>query len=398
MAEVNSDCRTKKKNVCDSIIFEVDLADCSPEHSPKNSTNEDYSQKSSEYSSQDTGIFSQETKTSSEEIIELCQSELPQGSNSVLEGSSVITERNGVACAETDCKVEVAKSEISIAVESNGDVQTVEQVAESDDVCHSSKNIVTDEGQITVEERIGSITVTEKIEDEQQEKVVEFVEVIDTTTTKDNVVVSNEIQMNVDVSIETCETVDGMSPENLPEEGEVLEAEETNSANTSSIISISFKDVAIAKEYKPHFIKFLRTHPELNIVETDDDDCLTLKILRNADLPTDEWIVMDEALGETPKPRSRKRNHSERKKENDMFMLDTNPSITTKENASLKYASKFSVGVNKEEEGTTEVKTAGGTCFNCDGNHSLKDCTEPRNYAKINMARNSYKSGQVKTA
>lgn len=394
MAEVNSDCRTKKKNVCDSIIFEVDLADCSPEHSPKNSTNEDYSQKSSDYSSQDTGIFSQETKTSSQEI-ELSESDLPQESNNTLESSSVITEQNGAACDETDCKLEVVESEISIAVESSDDVQTVEQVAESDNVCHLPQNIVSEDGQITVEKRASSITVTEKIENEQQKNIVEFVEVIETTTaTKDDVVI-NEIQMNVDVSIESCETIDGMTPENLPEEGEVLE--ETNSANASSIISISFKDVAIAKEYKPHFIKFLRTHPELEVVETDED-CLTLNILRDADLPTGEWIVMDEALGETPKPRLRKRKRSERKKENEMFMLDTSPSITTKENASLKYASKFSVGVNKEEEGAVEVKTAGGTCFNCDGNHSLKDCTEPKNYAKINIARNSYKGGQVKSS
>lgn len=406
MADINSDFRTKKKNVCDSIIFEVDLADCSPEHSPKHGTNDECNKKTGEYNSQDSGVFSQETKIYSQEI-EISESQLPDESKKH-ESFCVTAEENTTASDETDTKVEVVESQISIAVESSDDVGIVDpdhtlQVAESD-VCHLTitQNIASEEKQAALDECVSSIAVSEKVDDEKQENVVECVDVTKTTTTTE-AVVEDEVQIKVaNVNIESfehlkdSETLDRMNAENLPEEGEVVE--ESNSVNASSIITISFKDIAIAKEYKPHFLMFLNAHPELNVVETDEDS-LTLQILRDADLSTNEWIVMDETCGESLKPRPRKRKRSERKKEKEIFMLDTNPSITTKENAALKYMSKFCVTVNEGKEKLDEVKTVGTTCFNCDGNHSLKDCKEPKNFAKINTARTNFKStSQVKSA
>lgn len=348
MAEINNDHRTKKKNVSDSLIFEVDLDDCSPEQSPKNDLSEESAtQKPVEYGSQDSGIYSQERNTSSQGS-EFFEYEISQEDNRISSISHTV-EKQEIIVEDTNSNLKgVDVTDCSVTV--------------TDDVCQTTKTIdITDGKETTTSVRCVENTVAKTTDIK--------------TTENDHL------------------NIDGMDSDH--EEGEVLD--ESNNISTSSIISISFKDAIVAKEYKQQFIKFLRALPELNIIETDTES-LTLHVVRDSDLTAENWIVMDETLCDSEKTRTRKRKRSERKKEKDLFMVDTNPSITTKANVSLKYTSKFSVTDNEDDEKVDDVvKSAGATCFNCDGNHSLKDCTEPKNYTKINMARNSFRSSQTKS-
>lgn len=407
MAEINSDFRAKKRNVCDNIIFEVDLDDCSPEYSPENNENGECSQKSNDCMSQDS--ISEESKLSSQEI-EFCKLEISDRAN-LTESSDAVKE---IAIDETDGNAIVVESQNCTVVKSIDDVKTnsleetechnIQQSTTTTTTITTTHAIDNDKKQTAIEEYVSnfisdsSVVVSEKTYNEEQQNVLKSDEVkITPIETKE--VVNNEVQTQGDVNVKQlvhlneCETVDEIKSKNFPEEGEVIEE---NSVDISSVISITFKDTTVAKEYKPHFLKFLCAYPELNVIETKED-CLTLKILRNSN-PSNEFIVIDEAYGETTKSRSRKRKRSERKKEKDMFMVDTSPSIITKENSSMKYLSKFCVTVDKEEKKVNEVKANTATCFNCDGNHSLKDCTEPKNYSKISMARSIFKNSQTKSA
>lgn len=59
---------------------------------------------------------------------------------------------------------------------------------------------------------------------------------------------------------------------------------------------------------------------------------------------------------------------------------------------------KFEKILNKngiqENPANEDNKTPKMTCFNCLGNHNLKDCTQPRNQANINKHRKDFNSRQ----
>lgn len=437
MADINNDHRTKKRNVCDNIIFEVELDDCSPEHSPKNGTDGKGSQKSGEFCfSQDSGVFSQGTNFSTSEnelgetgIIERDKRkdettviEKEDGEIDVVESESCVetdsadgyTEKvvlktviQANAClADKDKYVAVGKTCAATTVDENNTKQTntaeryiTTQLVTKEAVCKNEyasvakATIVEDDRKPTnTTERDIVTKTTKETVDAKQTNVEECVKMTQVVTKE--ILAHGDEQTNFkDNHIISCETVDSMISSNNAEDGEIRDE------RNNSIITISFKDTDIAKEYKSFFLKFLRTRAELNVVEAGEDG-LKLEITRDPDLATNDWVVVDESFEERPdtfKPRKRKR--SERRKEKDLFMLDTNPSITTKENL-LRYLSKFSVV--ETEEGQKELdataKPVGASCFNCDGNHSLKDCVEPKNYTKINMARNIFKNNQSKSA
>lgn len=341
MALVNNGLRTKRKNVCDDIIFEVDLDDCSPEHSEEIGTS---SQKSL---SANSGEYSQETDVTS----------LTSQSQNTEDGEVEILEPESVGIDKELVEIGEAENEV--------DYKPCCTTLES---CKPNK---------------------------------ECLEVTETTTKQETVaVVANDDRKQQQVCVSLSECVDGKIPQNEQDEGEVMD--ESDIPANDSIITISFKDAEVAKEYKPFFVRFLRAHVKLNVVETGEDS-LSLKITRNRDASANQWLVLDETFDEVAKyerSRSKKRKRFDKKKEKDLFTLDTNPSITTK-NVSTRYMSKFAV-IEREEDKTERQEAvkvfATTTCFNCDGNHALKDCSEPKNYAKINAARNSFKNSQTKSA
>lgn len=384
MADINNDHKTKKRNVCDSIIFEVELNDCSPEHSPKNDLNGKGSHKSGEFCfSQDSGVFSLDSGGFSQETNISCENE---------PGESGIIERDKRAGKDEKEDGEINENEDVTVVEApTATAIVVEASTATTIVVDDKKQTNTTEPDIVTKATEEAITAAKHTNIKECVKITQPV-------TKETVVAHTDEQMDFNdvITPASCETVDGRISSNKVQDGEIPDERK------NSIISISFKDTDVAREYKSVFLKFLRAHVELNVVEAGENG-LKLEITRDPDLAANDWVVMDESFEGIARPdkfKPRKRKRSERKKEKDLFMLDTNPSITTKENVSLRYLSKFSV-VDTEDgqkEIETSAKPVGTTCFNCDGNHSLRDCTEPKNFSKINMARNIFKNNQTKSA
>uniref|UniRef100_A0A8D9ALY1 Zinc finger CCHC domain-containing protein 8 homolog n=1 Tax=Cacopsylla melanoneura TaxID=428564 RepID=A0A8D9ALY1_9HEMI len=76
----------------------------------------------------------------------------------------------------------------------------------------------------------------------------------------------------------------------------------------------------------------------------------------------------------------------------DIFQIDTAPSdVQDNYNSVPRYISKFSESALSEEK--VAVKKSWrptALCFNCDGEHSIRDCTKPRNQQNINRNRNAF--------
>lgn len=159
--------------------------------------------------------------------------------------------------------------------------------------------------------------------------------------------------------------------------------ESDHGKSTDSLITIKFQDEIAAEEYKHKFVKLLKSFIELTCTE----DKLSINILRKAGQDTD--------LMSPSKKRKRKKSKSKSK---DLFVVDTTPSVARNDNM-LKYVSKYLVTtpseVNDKDANTTQ-KCSPVTCFNCNQNHSLRECPNPKNFAKINAARNQLKQHAVK--
>ncbi|GLG98420.1 hypothetical protein R5R35_013835 [Gryllus longicercus] len=129
--------------------------------------------------------------------------------------------------------------------------------------------------------------------------------------------------------------------------------------------SITFRNRDLARKYrkavKQFFKELIRKH------EPEEDDCDA------SDLELDIWE--DDA----------EENSSEHSNDN-LFTIDTTP--TLKDNLDIPaYDRKFSV---VEQQKESEQKSALSTCFNCMGDHSLKDCPKPRDPTVINKNRREF--------
>lgn len=79
-----------------------------------------------------------------------------------------------------------------------------------------------------------------------------------------------------------------------------------------------------------------------------------------------------------------------------IFMIDTEASVKTRNSSKIvpSYSSKFSEVltsvpiVKKEDNGLQKGRNK---CFNCDGDHTMRDCTEPKDYQKINATRSKFR-------
>ncbi|CAH1987344.1 unnamed protein product [Acanthoscelides obtectus] len=214
------------------------------------------------------------------------------------------------------------------------------------------------------------------------------------------------------VSDSTVTVSDSQKPVSDIEEGEVEEPKDKSMVEVSSeripSISITFSDETIADLYRFKFLKFLQSFVEL---ETDLDE-LTITAWRDPQLDPKEWVVVDETssipISTDPStnvpiselsPSSDKSPKKKRKKKNkkaasaEAFILDTTPAADDQNLHVTKYCRKFEIDVcEKNDSAEEDVKVSAQICFNCDGHHSMRDCTVPKNYAKINQSRQQFKA------
>ncbi|KAK5644889.1 hypothetical protein RI129_006189 [Pyrocoelia pectoralis] len=165
-----------------------------------------------------------------------------------------------------------------------------------------------------------------------------------------------------------------------------------------ALITIRFDTLSSFITYKEKICKLFDEY--VNLERDEQENNLLIRIYNDRTINANEWVVIDELEATLPledtlpldkrkKRRKRKLSLEECDNLKDMFILDTTPSLTTKN--SLRYESKFDIVsfTNKNDEGIP--KGTSNMCFNCDGAHNLRDCTQPKNHFKINAARQKFK-------
>lgn len=88
--------------------------------------------------------------------------------------------------------------------------------------------------------------------------------------------------------------------------------------------------------------------------------------------------------------------------DNGLFIVDSAPSeLTEIANVIPEYDSRSEVKISDKvnetikDDAETAVKPAQNACFNCDGSHAIKDCTKPKDLAKIKQNRAKFSSNKL---
>lgn len=185
---------------------------------------------------------------------------------------------------------------------------------------------------------------------------------------------------STDLEIESTDTSD-TSCKILENDISVIDLDKSIEANTlncdgnvpdASILTICFKDAA--------------TYSELNT--------LIARCVKNALFYSKKSVICSEDATDF------KLTFNETSSsDNDLFIVDSAPSEAPEIANVIPEYSRSEVIINDEigdpiKDTVTQQKTQQNTCFNCDGEHAIKDCTKPKDLNKIKQNRAKFSSNK----
>ncbi|XP_033215929.1 zinc finger CCHC domain-containing protein 8 homolog isoform X2 [Belonocnema kinseyi] len=155
-----------------------------------------------------------------------------------------------------------------------------------------------------------------------------------------------------------------------------------SSVEPKPTFKVMFRDETVARKYTKRVRNFLRSIISSSSPEDSDESNLVLEVW-DVEATGKNGSSVDESDGEID--------------EGSLFTIDTAPKLRDDFDIPT-YGKKFTKPLEKSKvEDCTEVKDDCGpkfTCFNCLGNHNLRDCKEARNYNNIQKNRKEFVSKQ----
>uniref|UniRef100_A0A2A4J6M4 PSP proline-rich domain-containing protein n=1 Tax=Heliothis virescens TaxID=7102 RepID=A0A2A4J6M4_HELVI len=151
--------------------------------------------------------------------------------------------------------------------------------------------------------------------------------------------------------------------------------------NRTPLVTVRFRDSKMASNYKEQVKAFM-----LNLIKLHEGDSLGAD--SETDIELDIWpedLIDTEVCEDTVQA----------KEESSLFFVDTEP-CTDRPNIIPRYSQVSTVISNvPDKEASPPPLRRGPSCFNCDGSHQLRDCTLPRDHARIAEKRKAMNSLRV---
>ncbi|KAL1490956.1 hypothetical protein ABEB36_011625 [Hypothenemus hampei] len=204
------------------------------------------------------------------------------------------------------------------------------------------------------------------------------------------------IQENVELKTDISTQPDLNATNDNLEDGEVNDVLEITE---SPAITITFQDKSISNIYKDKFINFLKSFCEFNVTN-DDENCLNIfrddsvAVVDKSQNEHSKDLELARVLSETPKKKKSRKKQSENQ---ELFVIDVTPNHSVQRTALTKYSSKYLINDNEpavDDDENSNQKLSSLICFNCEQNHSLRDCSLPKNFKKINANRHKFQTAK----
>lgn len=269
-----------------------------------------------------------------------------------------------------DC--EVSQSENNIVDEDNS--FTIVDVCDSTDIDDSEntknpENLNNDTINSFIE--VDIVNDSKNSENNSSDDVIPIYD-LESTPNLDNLVSTNNEDENLGVK--------QIINEDSRESGEI-KIDDDNEINLKSednikVLTVTYHSEEFKNRYFNDFVRFLSSFKEFEILPED------LKITVSHS---------NKICGPASKTKHKKRS-KKKKNSDDLFTVDASPFTADCRNAlDLKYSSKFTINEGTEDTDQNKIKIS-QICFNCDENHALRDCPLPRNFNRINKARQNFKA------
>lgn len=168
-----------------------------------------------------------------------------------------------------------------------------------------------------------------------------------------------------------------------PEEIEMNQQQQEEEAiiKNNLLFTINFSDTATFNELNSVLEQAIRTAmlPLKKTVTITAPSAIQLTVTENADQSSDCIFIIDATAS------SVKANHAT-SKDVPRYNLNRKVNVFNDQTQCL-----------KADDDSTECKRPAklNTCFNCDGEHSIRDCTEPKNFNKIRQNRSQFSSSKT---
>lgn len=154
---------------------------------------------------------------------------------------------------------------------------------------------------------------------------------------------------------------------------ELISCDEDN-VSDACILRISFKDAETFSELNTLITRCIKNalfHLQKSVICTEDPSTFTVTFNQTS------------------------------KSDDGLFIVDSVPSDTPEISNVVPEYSRTEVLINgklieeNKNGAETTPKTAQNACFNCDGDHSIRDCTKPRDFAKIKHNRAKFTNNKL---
>lgn len=175
--------------------------------------------------------------------------------------------------------------------------------------------------------------------------------------------------------------------------GEVTEVAppESTSVSKDESIEIKFSSTELFDKYKQEFRTFCQGFKQFKYLEeqnklllTKDTDLKDLSVIKKVGDIVEDAVKSNEI----------DQNEKKSQKNDNLFILDTEP--TAEPTNCPIYKSKYKFideplpEETKEEASNKKKEGIVISCFNCNGNHHVRNCPVRRNHRRINKVRKSY--------
>ncbi|XP_076755383.1 zinc finger CCHC domain-containing protein 8 homolog [Xylocopa sonorina] len=220
----------------------------------------------------------------------------------------------------------------------------------------------TDEEVIDLDSSQDAINVTDN---ERSECSIQNNSLLNNNTNKTDIVDDNVDSNKNATSTETCDSAETFDSSDM----------------IKPLLKVTFRDEKVSRQYSKRIKEFLEELVSSKIRNQENDNGLTLEVWDNDIDSTSQSIEITES------------EDSQDIICDTLFTVDTQPKV--KDDLDVPTYGKKYENVFDKTRLESNINSKGDcpqrlTCFNCLGNHNLRECTKPRNYAKIDTNRKNF--------
>ncbi|XP_017886151.2 zinc finger CCHC domain-containing protein 8 homolog isoform X1 [Ceratina calcarata] len=192
-----------------------------------------------------------------------------------------------------------------------------------------------------------------------------------------------------------------VNSDNVDNNKDAFETKSCDDSNTSQILfKVMFRDESVSRRYIERIKDFLKELVSSKVISQESDNGLTLEVWDNDNANDNDNDNKDDSTSRSIEIETTESDDSEDIICDTLFTVDTQPKLIDDLDVPTygkKYEDAFDKTKSASSANTKEKCPPRLSCFNCNGNHNLRDCKVRRDPAVIEANRKNFNVKASKT-